>query len=265
MILAYQPYTFFVKLYYMMKGYRIGKHSRFYWFSRVSGKKVKIGRNFLIGFWSRVNAAEEINIGDDVQILKHTDIGVSSVTMGDGSRILQNVDIGDSMSYAYDTYFKIGKNSLVCKNAYINCAMPVNIGDDVGIGHRTMIFTHGIWKDPYKGYPIQLAPVTIGDRVWVATRCSIFAGVTINDDAVVGADSLVIRDVAKNNLVAGVPAKIIKENANKEMSSDEREKLLVMVIERAMQRRSNDRLIEKIRKTMRDLRIEERLKDVSDI
>ena len=54
------------------------------------------------------------------------------------------------------------------------------------------------------------APITIGDGVWIGGSSIILAGVTIGDNAVIGAGSVVTRDVPKNAVVAGNPAKIIR-------------------------------------------------------
>ena len=54
-----------------------------------------------------------------------------------------------------------------------------------------------------------VAPVVIGDRVWVGTRAVILKGVTIGDGAVVAAGAVVTKDVAPNAVVAGIPAKVV--------------------------------------------------------
>jgi len=57
-------------------------------------------------------------------------------------------------------------------------------------------------------------PIKIGNHVWVGKGCAILKGVTIGDGAIVGAHSVVTKDIPPRTLVAGVPAKIIKENVN---------------------------------------------------
>jgi len=53
-------------------------------------------------------------------------------------------------------------------------------------------------------------PVTIGDHVWIGTRALILPGVTIGDGAVVGAGSVVTKDVLPNGVVAGNPARLLR-------------------------------------------------------
>lgn len=66
---------------------------------------------------------------------------------------------------------------------------------------------HAITSDGVVGRSV--APVAIGDRVWVGTRAIILKGVTIGDGAVVAAGALVTRDVPAGAVVAGVPARVV--------------------------------------------------------
>jgi acetyltransferase-like isoleucine patch superfamily enzyme len=54
-----------------------------------------------------------------------------------------------------------------------------------------------------------VAPVVIGDRVWVGTRAVILKGVTIGDGAVVAAGAVVNKDVPAHSVVAGGPARVV--------------------------------------------------------
>lgn len=59
----------------------------------------------------------------------------------------------------------------------------------------------------FKGYD-KLA--TIGDNVFISTGVKIIGGVTIGDNVVIGANSVVVKDIPSNAIVGGVPAKILK-------------------------------------------------------
>lgn len=54
--------------------------------------------------------------------------------------------------------------------------------------------------------------VNIGNKVWIATNAIILPGVTIGDGAIIAAGAVVTKDVPSRSMVAGVPAKVIKEN-----------------------------------------------------
>lgn len=85
---------------------------------------------------------------------------------------------------------------------------PLHIGSDVSIGPEASILTLG--HDPRSPLFADLGgPVVIGDRVWIGYRAIVLPGVSIGDGAVVGAGSVVTRDVQPFQIVAGNPARVI--------------------------------------------------------
>jgi acetyltransferase-like isoleucine patch superfamily enzyme len=87
---------------------------------------------------------------------------------------------------------------------------PIVIGSDVSIGPEAAILTLG--HDPRSPeFADRGGPVSIGDRVWIGYRALVLPGVCIGEGAVVGAGSVVTRDVAPFTIVAGNPARVIGE------------------------------------------------------
>lgn len=97
-------------------------------------------------------------------------------------------------------------------NLTIMCAKEITIGNGVRIGRNVSIRDfngiHVIINDHYTNY----APVHIGDHCWLCTGCTIMPGVTIGEGSVVAANATVTKSVPPHSLVAGSPAKVIKEN-----------------------------------------------------
>ncbi len=89
--------------------------------------------------------------------------------------------------------------------AQINTARDVTIGDEVGLGIGTKVFTHGAYLSEWDGYPCTFAPVTIGSRVWIPNG-QVNPGVSIGNDVVIAAGSIVTKDVPSGCLMGGVPA-----------------------------------------------------------
>lgn len=102
---------------------------------------------------------------------------------------------------------KIGRYVSLGLDAQLDVLMPgrITIGDDAIIGYNTTILCHGYVHDTY-----QVGNVAIGKGVAVGANCTILAGVTIGDGAVIGAMSLVNRDVPAGEFWAGVPARRIR-------------------------------------------------------
>ena len=92
----------------------------------------------------------------------------------------------------------------------IGCFHSVTIGEHVAIGPEVMIRDSDN-HDIIGGGP-QSAPIVIGDHVWIGARATILKGVTIGNGAVIAAGSVVIRDVPAASLVAGVPARVKRED-----------------------------------------------------
>ncbi len=88
------------------------------------------------------------------------------------------------------------------------------IGDDTSIGDRTIITAHAnIPSDTRlkKIYPRQVMQTRIGKGVWIMPNVIIAPGINIGDEAVIATGSVVTKDVPPRVLVAGVPAKIVKD------------------------------------------------------
>ena len=86
----------------------------------------------------------------------------------------------------------------------------IKTGSDVSIGPEATILTLG--HDPQSSeFADKGGDVIIGDRVWIAYRAIILPGVTIGEGAVVGAGSVVTKDVEPYTIVAGNPARSIKK------------------------------------------------------
>lgn len=110
----------------------------------------------------------------------------------------------------------IGKRVYIGHDVLFDRAFPeqITIGDDTAIGDRCTITAHGCipTQTPLKEiYPLTVKPVNIGQRVWIMPNVTIIYGVTIGDESVVATGAVVTHDVPPRTLVAGVPAKVIKQ------------------------------------------------------
>ena len=92
-------------------------------------------------------------------------------------------------------------------------AANIRIGDDVMLGPAVQIYTvsHPLAASERITGVEQALPVQIADRVWIGGGAIILPGVCIGEGAVIAAGSLVNRDVAPYTLVAGQPARLIKD------------------------------------------------------
>jgi acetyltransferase-like isoleucine patch superfamily enzyme len=105
---------------------------------------------------------------------------------------------------------EIGEQTAVALMATMDVLYPekIRIGKNTIIGYNTTILTH-----EYLIHEYRLGDVVIGDHVMIGANSTILPGVTIGDHAMVGAGSVVTKDVPPHALVAGNPARIIRERA----------------------------------------------------
>jgi len=104
----------------------------------------------------------------------------------------------------------IGDHSIIDRDCVLDGRGKITIGENVNIAPEVIILTayHDPDSDDFSGIH---KPVVIEDYAWVATRAMILPGVTIGQGAVVAAGSVVTKDVEPKSIVAGNPARCIRE------------------------------------------------------
>lgn len=108
----------------------------------------------------------------------------------------------------------IGANTYINRNTFLDAIESITIGKDCAIGPSCYITDHDHGLDPNfppLAQPMFSKPTKIGDRVWIGANVTILKGVTIGNDTVVGAGSVVTKDIPAGAIAVGVPAKVIKE------------------------------------------------------
>ena len=153
---------------------------------------------------------------DLVLILKRFQLSLKNVSIGKGS-VFHKIEF--SGSARIEPYCRISGdpkiiigNNFYC-NAFCQFLGDITIGENVMIGPKTIIWgrVHGIslGKPMNKQEHIK-KPIVIGNDVWIGGNVTILKGVKISDGAVVGAGSVVVKNIPPNAIVVGNPAKIIK-------------------------------------------------------
>ena len=115
-------------------------------------------------------------------------------------------------------YTDCGRNIHLEKNVFINSGCHfqdqggIFIGEGTFIGHNVILATLNHDMNPYTRANIYPKPIHIGKRVWIGSGAIVLPGVTIGDNSVIGAGSVVTKDVPADCVYGGNPAKFIKKN-----------------------------------------------------
>jgi acetyltransferase-like isoleucine patch superfamily enzyme len=124
--------------------------------------------------------------------------------------------VDESVTVFPPFHCEFGKNLQLGKNVFINlgCRFQdtggITIGDGTLIGHGTTLTTLNHAIDPARRADMSPSPVRIGRHVWLGAAVTVVPGVSIGDGAIVGAGSVVTKNVPADTIVAGVPARIIR-------------------------------------------------------
>jgi acetyltransferase-like isoleucine patch superfamily enzyme len=194
-------------------------------------------------FLARLNSGEPVTSGSDAHTYMHrasqealritAELNASYHTPEE-IRALMSKLIGKPVDESFGLfppfYTDCGKNITVGKNVFINsgCRFQdqggICIGDGALIGHCVIFATlnHGLLPD--KRQDLHPASIVIGKNVWIGANATILPGVAIGDNAIVAAGAVVTREVPRNAIVAGIPAKIVRHIDAEELAVKESRK-----------------------------------------
>ena len=122
----------------------------------------------------------------------------------------------------FGSHIHIGNDFIGNFNMTILDEAPVTIGDHVFIGPNVSIYTiiHALDPNQRNEGIMQAKPVTIGNDVWIGGNTIILPGVKIGDGAVIGAGSIVTRDIPPLTLAIGSPCKPVREISASDIITD---------------------------------------------
>lgn len=136
---------------------------------------------------------------------------LAGVTIGRGTTIGGTMHVHGGGRPA--SRIRIGANCWINDSCIFDSSAPITIGDKVALGQGVMILTntHLLGPSEYRAGPLVSLPVIVGDGAWIGARTTVLPGVTIGPGAIVAAGAVVNRSVAADTMVAGVPARLVRE------------------------------------------------------
>lgn len=149
----------------------------------------------------RINALDHTDLEERNRLLREL-LGA----FGDGSEIRPPLQC----DYGYQT--TIGARTFANWGLILLDVARISIGDDVQIGPNVQLLTatHPLEPGPRRDKWEAAEPITIGDNVWLGGGVIVCPGVTIGADTVVGAGSVVTRDLPPRVLAVGSPARVVR-------------------------------------------------------
>jgi len=115
----------------------------------------------------------------------------------------------------YPDRITVGRGVRVGPDAVLGAFGGIDIGDNVRLSRGVRVETGGLDFTAPLPYPHKSKPIKIGNEVWVGTNALILGGVTVGRGAVIGAGSVVTKDIPDYTVVAGNPARVIRMGASR--------------------------------------------------
>ncbi len=150
----------------------------------------RVGRLPRVYGWPRIAKRGEIVIGDKFRLFSTT--VPSEMVAHAGGRI------------------EIGNHVFINYGASLSAHLLVRIGDGSQLGSYVCLMDNDYHSVEDRTQPGASKPIILGRNVWLGVRVIVLKGVTIGDNAVIGAGSVVTHDIPANCLAAGVPARVIR-------------------------------------------------------
>ena len=129
---------------------------------------------------------------------------------------ITDTEIDESVTVFTPLHINYGKHTKIGKNVFINfdCVFldlgGITIEDNVLIAPKVSLLTESHPIDPKERQSLIPKPIHIKKNAWIGANATILQGVTIGENAIVAAGSIVSKDVPDNTIVGGIPAKFIK-------------------------------------------------------
>jgi acetyltransferase-like isoleucine patch superfamily enzyme len=121
----------------------------------------------------------------------------------------KNFNSEGDVRFNFGQFLTLGDDVFFNRGSFFDTKGGVSIGNSVGIGEFVRIFTHSHSESDHARRTY--SPVRIGDFAKIFTGAMILPGVTIGDQSIVDGGAIVTTDVPPNSVVAGIPARVLRE------------------------------------------------------
>lgn len=147
----------------------------------------------------------ELNTSDDIDHIRQLLIEITGAPIDASTTVFAPFHINLGI------FTRIGKNVFINHDCTFLDIGGITIEDDVLIGPKVSLITESHPLNPAERKALVVKPIVIKRNAWIGANAAILQGVTIGENSVVAAGSVVSKDVPDNVVVGGTPAKIIKE------------------------------------------------------
>jgi len=173
----------------------------------------KIGTNVEIGLGSYIlpydNDCKKIRIENDVIIEDGVHILSRNLYLGNGTQIKNNTKISGQSD------FTSGKNVYIDQDCHFDVRRNISLGNEVVISGGCWFYTHMVFQSVLEGAPFKFGPVIVEERTYFGANGFVLPDITIGHDSIIGARSVVTKNVNTGTVMVGQPAKDIGKTSQR--------------------------------------------------
>ncbi len=194
---VYKPYSKMIFLILRFKGIDISKN---FYIQGIPKLKIRGQSNYI-----KINKNVSINGNIDIRNRENGKIIIEESVL---------IDTNSRLVSANQATLKIERGCKIGPYTIFNCGEDITIGANSEFGGycHFQSSNHGIKKgELIKFQKHTYGKIIIGKGVWIGAHVNVLPGVTVGDGAVIGANSVVTKDIPANAIAAGAPAKVISQ------------------------------------------------------
>jgi acetyltransferase-like isoleucine patch superfamily enzyme len=189
---------------------------------RIRGGQIRLGRQVRVKEWNDIHVLRRLEIGARGTVNEHCEISGVDIQIGRELWMLPHAKIGGGSAFEVQSSLRAGHFLHLGMHTFVNTARAITLGDEVGLGTHTALYTHGAYPSELRGAPVAFGEIHIGDRSWLP-GAFVNPGVTIGHDCIIAVGSVVTKNIPDGAMAAGVPCKVVRENAYpRDLPADER-------------------------------------------
>lgn len=177
------------------------------------GMGAKIGQNVELGFGSFIipfdNDFKRIHIENNVIIENRVQISSKKLFLGEYTRIKNNTKVSGQSD------FTAGKRVYIDQECHFDLRRNIILGNNVVISGGCWFYTHMVFHSVLDGAPSKFGQIIIEEKAYLGANVFVLPDITIGNDAIIGARSVVTKNVNSDTVMVGNPAKEIDKTSHR--------------------------------------------------
>jgi len=191
------------------QGVTIGKDSI------ILAPQIILDDNARVGSASTIMCREKFVLGELSLLGDHMTINIRQTIIGSLLYSRPHIDVGGGGYNDPWAVLIIGDSCYLGESLIINPCRPIVLGKNVFLTMRSILITHNIGHSPLEGFENRFAPIIIEDRAQVGMNSTLYAGIRLGYESIIGSNSYVVNSIPRQKLAMGVPAKVVRDSFTK--------------------------------------------------